>query len=52
MVGWSGPGKGCGGDDAVVYNHLFLVPKPATLEGRIKKDEKSAEKITRMRKEH
>ena len=38
-----GCGERRGGNDAVVwYNHLYLVPKPATLEGRIKKKERKS----------
>jgi len=38
MVGGGDGGRGRDDvdDDAVCYNHLYLVPKPATLEGRIK----------------
>ena len=47
-----GERRGGGGNDAVVwYNHLYLVPKPATLEGRIKKEEKRL-KPPEEREEH
>ena len=47
-----GCGERRGGNDAVVwYNHLYLVPKPATLEGRIKKEEKRL-KPPEEREEH
>ena len=46
-------GRGGGGNDAVVwYNHLYLVPKPATLEGRIKKREEKRLKPPEEREEH
>ena len=44
-------GRGGGGNDAVVwYNHLYLVPKPATLEGRIKKKGKAFKTTRRKRR--
>jgi hypothetical protein len=54
---WKARGRVVGGRGMMLLCGIityFLVPKPATLEGMIKKKgkRKAPKKITRMRKEH